>query len=273
VACIPSHRPVSLLRSIPPTLELIDSLRVSQLALRVTQKSLLEARQAIRGHEERWQTQAAQLVAFARHVDELVGQISGRMEEIDTRLSKLELRLAAREDFDRIIYAWAVGQTYSNMHWAVQVALLAREVFSSYVVMYELSSNDRQYFRELLVNRVLSESKISTGAWFNLADLLDQAWEIMPDRERNLAAELLEIRSWPLSRLLSVPYLFTMGTTFEMVNIPRELLPPSPAKCALEICRTRISPIANTTDNRDFVKHVVNETAEDCLVIMRDNTL
>ncbi len=96
--------------------------------MEVTQKSLLEARNAIRNEKQSLQAQEDKL-------NQLVEQINTRINNIETRLRQLEIRVAANEDLDRIITAWAAGQTYHHLPWVIQVALLAREVFSSAVII------------------------------------------------------------------------------------------------------------------------------------------
>lgn len=117
-------------------LELTDSLRISQVALEITQNSLLEARDAIRNQKQRLQKQENALIQLSNQLNQLAEKIGIRLNDLEARLRKLEVRVAANEDLDHIITAWAAGQTYTNLPWAVQVALLAREVFSSSVIIY-----------------------------------------------------------------------------------------------------------------------------------------
>ena len=74
-------------------------------------------------------------------------------------MHQLEIRVAANEDLDRIITAWSAGKTYNNLPWVIQVALLAKEVFSSAVIIYELETGDTLRFRELLVNKIIATEK------------------------------------------------------------------------------------------------------------------
>ena len=254
-------------------LELTDSLSISQLALRRTQESLIKALDAIRVHEHRLKQQSSQSLALAREIEELSSRVNSRLNEFDQRLQSLEFRVSAAEDFDRIVSTWIAGQTYQNLPWAVQVVFLAREVFSSYVTLYEFRSGDTKHFRNLLLQRMLVQSTAIPDTWFNLAELLDRTWNEMLSPDRSLVADLLEIRSWPLMRALDAPLLFALATTFEIASLPAGLLPPSPAKCAIEICRTRITQgITNTTDKKEFMRTVIAEVAEDCLRVMKDTT-
>jgi uncharacterized coiled-coil protein SlyX len=169
-------------------LELSDSLRVSQVALEVTQQSLLEARDAIRRQKQRLQLQEEALLALSQGLDRLAQQVGTRLNELEARVRKLEVRVAANEDLDRIVTAWAAEQTYTKLPWAVQVALLAREVFSSSVATYELETGDTTRYRSLLVNKILCTSKQLPQSFFGLADLLDHSWVEMEKSDRNLSA-------------------------------------------------------------------------------------
>ncbi len=124
-------------------LELYKSLEISQIGLRitqmclvVTQQSLLETREAIRSNKQ----SLDQLMELINNIN----NISGTFEEIIYELERLNLRITAAEDFDRIVTAWAAKRTYRDLPWAVQITLLVREVFNSSVSAYELQSGDTQ---------------------------------------------------------------------------------------------------------------------------------
>ena len=241
-------------------LELTDSLNISQIALEVTQKSLLEARNAIRNQKQCLQVQEEKL-------NQLVEQINTRINNIETRLRQLEIRVTANEDLDRIITAWAAGQTYNNLPWTIQVALLAREVFSSAVVIYELETGDTQRFRELLVNKIIATHKQLPNSFFGIGDLLDYSSASMTADDRELTASLLEIRSFTTQRLFDIPHLFVIGTTLELA-IPETAKPDKPGQIAVSLCRNQINTISRTSDAREFITAVVEETANDCLQII-----
>ncbi|HLP92075.1 MAG TPA: diguanylate cyclase regulator RdcB family protein [Nostocaceae cyanobacterium] len=249
-------------------LELTDSLKISQVALEITQNSLLEARDAIRHQKQRLQTQENAIIKLSEQLNQLAEQVGARLNNLESRVRKLEVRVAANEDLDHIITAWAAGQTYTKLPWAVQVALLAREVFSSSVILYELETGDKERYRQLLVNKILAHNKELPSSFFGLGDLLDQSWAAMTNDDRELTAGLLEIRSIPQTRLTNIPYLFVIGTTLELATLPAEVRPSKPAQSAIYLCRSQIDTISRTTDAREFITTIVEETANDCLTIM-----
>lgn len=249
-------------------LELTDSLKISQIALEITQNSLLEARDAIRNQKQRLQTQENAIIQLSEQFNQLAQQVGTRLNNLESRVRKLEVRVAANEDLDHIITAWAAGQTYTKLPWAIQIALLAREVFSSSVIMYELETGDKDRFRQLLVNKILAHHKQLPSSFFGLGDLLDQSWETMTKDDRELTAGLLEIRSIPQQRLTNIPHLFVIGTTLELAILPEEVRPNKPAQSAIHLCRHQIDSISRTTDAREFITTIVEETANDCLAII-----
>lgn len=249
-------------------LELTDSLSISQVALEVTQQSLLEARDAIRRQKQRLQIQEDALLALTQGLDRLAQQVGTRLNELEARVRKLEVRVAANEDLDRIVTAWAAEQTYTKLPWAVQVALLAREVFSSSVATYELETGDTTRYRSLLVNKILSTSKQLPQSFFGLADLLDYSWKPMVESDRTLIAALLEVRSIPPQRLQNTPLLFALGTTLELATLPEEARPSKPGQSAIALCRAQIGSVSRTTDAREFITTVIEETANDCVAIL-----
>ena len=248
-------------------LELSDSLRISQVALEVTQQSLLEARHAIRTHQQRFQGHQAAIKALSQHLSQLAQQVGERLNKLEARVRNLEVRMAAHEDFGRIMTAWTAGQTYSSLPWAVQVALLAREVFSSAVAIYERETSDH-HFRSLLINKILSNSAQLPNSFFGLAELLEFTWAAMSSADRSLAATLLEVRSVPQQRLFNTPILFTLGTTLELANLPESSRPGKPAQSAIALCRAQIDSIFRTTDAKELVTAIVEETANECLYLL-----
>lgn len=249
-------------------LELCDSLRISQVALQATQTSLLETRNAVRRQHERITTQENNLQALCQHLEQLTVQMHSRFNQIEERIRRVELRVAAKDDLDRILTAWTSKQTYRKLPWAIQIALLVREVFSSTVIAYELKSGDTMLFRELLAHRIVEVSRQMPSSFFGLADLLEQTWIDIAEGDRDLVAGLLEIRSIPQYRVQTMPYLFTIGTMLELATLSPNIKPAKPAKCAIELCRNQIDDIPAITDTRKFVEQIVQETADDCLTIM-----
>lgn len=252
-------------------LELSDSLRVSQVALSVTQNSLLEARDAIRNQKQRLKKQEEALQELSDKFNQLAEQVNMRLSNLEARMRRLELRVAANEDLDQIITAWSAGETYTKLPWTIQVVLLTREVFSSSVVMYELETGDTERYRQLLINKILANTKQLPGNFFGLADLLDQSWMEMTKNDQELIAALLEMRSVPQQRFLNTPHLFVIGTTLEFAALPAEARPSKPAQTAMALCRAQIDTISRTTDAREFVKALVEETANDSIAMIVNN--
>lgn len=249
-------------------LELTDSLRISQVALAVTQNSLLEARDAIRSQKQQLHAQQYALLALSQQLDRIACHVSTRLDQLEARVRQLEVRVAANEDLDRIVTAWAAGQTYAKFPWAVQVALLSREIFSSTVAIYELETGEKERFRQLLVNKILADSKHLPKSFFGLADLLDQTWAEIAKGDRELVADLLEVRSVPFQRIVNTPYLFVIGTTLELINLPEAARPSKPGQSAIALCHAQVDKISRTTDAREFVTNIVEEIANDCLAII-----
>lgn len=246
-------------------LELCNSLHISQVALEITQNSLLEARNAIRSQKSRLERQEEAILQFDKQLHQLTQQVGIQLSNLEAKVRQLQVRVAAMEDLDRIVSAWTAEQTYTQFPWVFGVALLAREVFSSSVVMYEFETGDQERFRQLLVNKILATSKQFSQSFFGLADLLDTSWAEMAHHDRELAAELLEVRSIPFQQLANTPYLFIIGTTLELATLPKETRPSKPSQSALALCQNQISLISRTTNTREFVTNIVEEIANDCL--------
>lgn len=253
--------------------ELVEKLRISEVALNVTQKSLLEARDAIRNLKQTSQIQDEALLQLSNQLNILAQQVGVYLHDLEARVRSLEVRVAANQDLDRIVTAWLAGQTYRLLPWTLQVALLVREVFSSSVVMYELETGDLKSYRELLVNKILANSKqLQPPSGCSLADLLDESWKkIKNNDDLELVAGLLEVRSVPRERLVNIPHLFVIGTTLELATLSEEARPNQPGQSAIALCRAHIDNIYRTTDASTFVDGVIQETANDCLAMISNN--
>ena len=249
------------------TLELSNSLEVSRVGLAVTQKSLeitqqslLEARNVIRNQKE--------------NIDELKQFISNLSQSFEVSIRQLEVRMSAKEDFDKIVKAWVAGRTYSNLPWAVQIVLLAREIFSSSISTYELQSGNLQY-RQRLIDELNAEIRHRNvpKQFDGFGDLLDRTWTLIQDQEdQSLSASLLETRSVQFQQIMNIPLLFTIGTTFELFMVPLAARPKSPGHCAIELCRTQISDIPNLYTPQEFIEAIVDETANYCLSVISSPT-
>jgi YjcZ-like protein len=249
--------------------ELVDKLTITQSALTVTQNSLLSARDAISHLGQIAQAQEGKLLEFSERLNSLAKQVSMCISNFEERVRLVEVKVSASQDLDKIVTAWAAKQTYTEIPWILQVALLAREVFSSSVVMYELETNDIKYYRQLLVNKILDKSEQLPSSGDSLNDLLDTSLkDIQNDDDLELLAGLLEVRSYPMQRLVNLPHLFVIGTTMELATLPVDARPLQPGKSAFALCRAHIDTIDRTTDASKFVTAVVEETANDYLALL-----
>ncbi|RCJ14713.1 hypothetical protein A6S26_11165 [Nostoc sp. ATCC 43529] len=253
--------------------ELVDKLQISQAALKVTQNSLLEARNAIRNLQQRGQIQEEALIQLSNQLYSLAQQVGIQITNLEARVRQLEVRVAANEDLDKIVTAWLAGQTYTHLPWVMQVALLAREVFSSSVLMYELETKDTKVYRQSLINKIIASSKEISPHGDSLGDLLDRSWKQTKNNDDlKLLAGLLEVRSLPMQRVVNTPYLFVIGTTLELATLPEDVRPLQPGRSAIALCRSQIDTIDRTTDASRFVTAVVEETANDCLAMISNQS-
>lgn len=244
--------------------ELTDSLRISQIALELTQNSLLEARIAIRKQKEYFSNQKKDLALLDIKLNELTHKIENRLLNFEDRIRNLELNAAAQKDFELIITSWEAKLTYVNLPWIIQTIMLIKEIFSSAVAKYELHTNDKVTYRRLLVNKILSANKTINSKFFSLPDLLELTWQqakILDDIELSLG--ILEIRSLPNSRIQNMPLTFTLATTLELAALAKDIRPPKPARCAVELCRTQIKEIDYTTTIHEFITQITHEVAND----------
>lgn len=249
-------------------LELTDSLNISQVALQITQKYLLESRQAIRGVKSNLQIQQDTINNLSQNFLLLEQKLNHKFIEIEERVRKLELKVTANNDFDYILTAWMAEETYTKLPWTIQVALLAKQIFSSAVINYEIETDDTKYYRKLLVNKIIAHSQNLPKNYFGLADLFNYTINEIKPEDQLLITNLLEVYSLDKKRLNNTPLLFALGTTLELANLPKNARPSQPSNTAIALCRKQIMNISHTTDTREFITYIVEETAKDYLNIM-----
>lgn len=253
-------------------MEFADSLRISQIALELTQNSLFETRRAIRNQRETLTIHKQDISILDEKLNTLTHKIEGRIYRIEDRVSTLELNIAAQKNFEQVITAWEAKLTYSSLPWIIQVAMLVKEVFSGSVSVYELRTKDMKTYRNQLVNRILASSEIAHTKFFSLSDLLDsslQQLENLSDLELSLG--ILETHTLPYARKQRMPLVFTVTTTLELAALSEEIRPSKPGRCAVEICRAQVQDLDYTTTMSNFVKQVTYETADDSLFLIANN--
>ncbi len=247
-------------------MDLTDSLRISQVALEITQTSLLEARNAIRKQKEVSGGHRHDINVLDEKLNSISHRIENKIDQIEDRVRLLELSVEAQRDFERIVTTWEAKRTYRDLPWMIQVVMLVKEVFSSSVAIYELRTQDTLTYRHQLVNRILATSEITNTKFFSLSDLLDSAWQQVSSRnDLELSLGLLETHTLPYSRKQSLPLLFTVATTLELATLDEEIRPSQPGRCAVELCRAQIQEIDYTTTTHDFITQVTHESANDSL--------
>lgn len=253
-------------------LELTDSLRISQVGIQITQKSLLETRQAIRILKANLQKQGQDINNIINCLNNLQTTLNTKFQNIEQRIHQLEIRVSANEDLDGIITTWLAGQSYSQLPWPIQITLLTKEVFSSAVINYELETGDTDKFRTLLACKLLAACNDLPQSFFNHSDLLDLSCQQMSSQDLLLTYCLLEVHSISPSYLYNSPLLFSLGKTLEFATLPETDRPKSPGRIALTLCRNQIGSISHTTDAQEFINTIIQETANHCLTLMSSKT-
>lgn len=245
-------------------LGIVENFNISNHAITIVEKKLLEARQAIRNHRQ-------EMDFFAS----ISKQLQTRIENYEDRLRHLEARVyhtEAQNKIDRIISAWSANRTYQTFHWTIQIACIVREIVDYILYDYERITAKDTELRQYIINKLLRESINTIPDHFvPLSELLNLAHNQTSDEILEIASYLLEVHSIPPERLTQIPYLFTLGKTLELAQLPKSDRPVNPAKAAFTLCRQNFnSMIYAATSKKEFVERIVNETANDrlrqCLV-------
>ena len=238
-------------------LALADNLRISNVALEITQTKLLETRNALRNHRQEIDI----LKQITEHLQIQLNDHEQRIHNLEQRVYRIE----TIQKIDAIIAAWNSGRTYQGFHWVVQIAFVIREIVDFALFDYERMTGDRQLRPQIIDPLITASNQIPDNS-FSLITLLNLAHQQTASDRLELAQALLEVRSLPPARLTEIPYLFTLGTTLELAALPEEARPKDPAKIAFELCRRDYDLIFPATDKKEFIERIVHETASDRLM-------
>jgi hypothetical protein len=241
-------------------LDISNNLNVSNNAIITIEEKLIETRQAIRN-----QRQEINLL------QDIVNQLQHRVEDHEHRILKLEQRVYRTEVQHRIedaIAAWQSKRTYQGFHWAIQVAFVTREIVDYALGDYErlITKGKDSQLRQSISDRILAMDNTIPDHHFPLSNLLNLSYSETSQENQELAGYLLEVESISEERLGKTLYLFTLGKTLELAQLPKQQQPQNLAQTAFELCRNYPNVmIYPTTSKREFVERIVNETANDRL--------
>jgi hypothetical protein len=241
-------------------LDFSNNLNVSNNAISDINEKLIETRQAIRN-----QRQDINLL------QDIVNQLQHKVEDHEHRILKLEQRVYRTEVQHRIedaIAAWRSQRTYQGFHWAIQVAFVTREIVDYALGDYErlITKDQDKQLRQSISDRILATDNTIPDHHFPLTNLLNLSYSETSQENQELAGYLLEVESISEERLGKTLYLFTLGKTLELAQLPKQQQPQNLAQTAFELCRNYPNVmIYPTTSKREFVERIVNETANDRL--------
>ena len=241
-------------------LDIANNLNVSNNAIITIEEKLIETRQAIRN-----QRQEINLL------QDIVNQLQHKVEDHEDRILKLEQRVYRTEiqhSIEDAIAAWQSKRTYQGFHWAIQVAFVTREIVDYALGDYErlITKGKDSQLRQSISDRILATDNTIPDHHFPLTNLLNLSYSETSQENQELAGYLLEVESISEERLGKTLYLFTLGKTLELAQLPKQQQPQNLAQTAFELCRNYPNVmIYPTTSKREFVERIVNETANDRL--------
>ncbi|MEV7803970.1 hypothetical protein AB0O28_13560 [Microbispora sp. NPDC088329] len=250
--------------------EVTESSAVTNLTLARVTRQVLDTRRRLAQADAAGRRNAEGMRLLAEFLDEALSQVDDRLTRIERRLDwierrqdVLELNFTAQASFELSVGAWASGQTYGDLPWICQVALLAWEVAIGPAGQVEYLTGDHRY-RDKLINSILGHewTRRAVPAPFTVSGLLDEAANRLHTPERRLLiAELLG--SGLTGRLATPmwPLCAALVTALELAAIP-EGAPEHPGKIALELVRQRHGWLDGSAEPIGFVRRIVNEQAD-----------
>ena len=239
-------------------LALSDNLRISDVALEITQAKLLEVRNTIRKHRQ----EIDLLNQLNTHLQTQLDDHEQRIQHLEKRIYRIEVI----QKIDVIIAAWLSGRTYQGFYWIVQIVFVTREIVDFALSDYESMTGDISLRSKIIDQLIIASGQKTLDKSIPLTDLLNLACQETETDKCLLAQALLEVRSLSPLRLSSMPYLFIIGTTFELATLTEKYRPTDPAKIAFELCCRDYSLIHPITGKKELIEQIVHETASDRLM-------
>jgi hypothetical protein len=244
-------------------LDFSDQLDVSHNAINLVEEKLIEIRNVIHNHrydisllQESFQSQQQQINLLIDNFNQLQYEVKDLKHQIQ--------RSQVQHKIEDAIAAWQSKQTYQGFDWAIQVAFVTREIIDYALGDYErlITKDKDNQLRQSISNRILKTENIIPDHHFRLTNFLNLSYSKTSPDNRELAGYLLEVESIS-EQIEKIPYLFTLGKTLELAQVPKQ---QNPAKAAFELCRKYPNAwICAETSKREFVERIVNETASDRL--------
>jgi len=164
-------------------LSLADNLRISNVALEITQAKLLETRNALRNHRQE--------IDILQQITE---HLQAQLHDHEQRIQKLEqrvYRIETIQKIDAIIKAWRSGRTYQGFHWALQITFVIKEIVDFALSDYERITGDRQ-LRPQIIDQLIAASHQIPDNSFSLITLLNLAHQETDGDRLELAQALLD---------------------------------------------------------------------------------
>ncbi|WP_169988949.1 hypothetical protein [Microbispora sp. H10836] len=258
--------------------EVTESSAVTNLTLARVTRHVVDTRRQLAQVDAVGQRNTESMRLLAELLGEALSQVDNRLAELERRLDWierrqdiLELRFKAQESFELSVGAWASGQTYGDLPWLCQIALLAWEVATGPAGQVEYLTGDRGY-RDKLINSILGHdwTRRAIPAPFTVSGLLDETAIRLHTAERQLLiAELLGSGLTGRLATPTLPLCAALMTALELAAIP-DGRPEHPGKIALELVRLRHGWLDGSAEPIGFVRRIVNEQADAAHVLRAD---
>jgi len=237
---------------------ILHDLTISNTAIAITQKKLIETRDTLRSHQREIDS-----------LNDLYSELNSRLNAYEQRVKNLEsqvYRLEVIQNIDRIITAWESKRTYQRFHPILQLVFLIFELCDFCIIQYECKTGSVE-LRQYSIDRLVKSSDFLPDFPVSVIDIyntLNVKQNKDAEFQYQLAYSLLEVRSSPINRYAKQPYLFMLGTTLELNQIL-----PSPAKTAFEIYKRNLSDkFFLTVDRRQFIETMFREVIDDRMYLI-----
>ena len=236
---------------------------VSDLALAMAADQLSETSRVAGDAHARSLTIAADLRDLSTVVAELAEICDKRLEELDAWRVEVTTYLAAQRAFDMAVECWQAGRSYATLPWSYQVILLAREVAAGPCGKWE-RDHDAE-FSTRLTDRIVTHlaNRVETPGGFVVARLLEDGSDQLPDEaQRQLIAEVLDVRLAPGLALTPKPLTTAAALAMELSAIPSADRPTNPGGIAVELVRRRVGWLDGGATLSGFATTAVREQME-----------
>ncbi len=247
--------------------EITERARVSDLALKHTQSSLLEARQAIRLGFGNIKQNESSIQALERSLENFSSVVEERLSNLEREVG----RLSVMDNLQSSVTAWRSGRTFSGLPWFIQLHLLCFQVFTSVLIEDLLRGEVTREMTSRLGDQImLGLQERQAPKTVHVFEELEALQSSLDEDDLEMSLALLDPRKLKRQEIPQRTIHFLLGTTLELVEVPEHLSPRTTTQLAFKLLQQNGGQLHRNQELRLFVDRVIKESLDTVIAHSED---